>query len=76
MVCVLPSHSFPFFLCIASHNDVHMGYSCQANSIAGAFIDLSHLPWSVYVYDPNSFASEHVVGRNTNVIGHSFPKGI
>jgi len=53
-----------------------MGYSCQANSIAGAFIDLSHLPWSVYVYDPNSFASEHVVGRNTNVIGHSFPKGI
>ena len=28
MVCVLPSHSFPFFLYITSHNDVHMGYSC------------------------------------------------
>ena len=27
-VCVLPSHSFPFFLCITSHNNVHMGFSC------------------------------------------------
>ena len=76
MVCVLPSHSFPFFLCIALHNDFHIGYSCQANSIASASIDLSHLPWSVYIYGPNGFASEHVVGRNIDVIGYSFPKGI
>ena len=27
-ICVLPFHSFPFFFRIASHNDVHTGYSC------------------------------------------------
>ena len=55
-VCVLLSHSFPFFLCIASHNDVHMGYLCQAGPTVGAPIDLPRLPWSIYVYGLDGFA--------------------
>ena len=74
-VCVLLSHSFPFFLCIASHNDVHMGYSCQAGPTVGAPIDLPRLPWSIYVYGLDGFAWEHVVGYNTNVMGDLFPEG-
>ena len=69
-VCVLPSYSFPFFLCIALLNDVHMGYSCQA-----APIDPPRLLWSVYVYGLNGFARECAIGCNTNVMGYSFLKG-
>ena len=74
-VCVLPSHSFPLFLCIASHNDVHMGYSCQAGPTAGAPIDPPHLPWSVYVYGLDGFAHDRPVGRKTNVMGYPFLEG-
>lgn len=49
-----------------------MGYLCQAGPAAGAPIDLSHLPWSVYVYGPDGFAHEHAVGRNTYVMGYPF----
>ena len=72
---VLPSHSFPFFLCIASHIDVHMGYSYQAGSVTGAPTDSPCLLWSVYVYDPNGFARERAISRNINVMGYSFLEG-
>ena len=65
---------FPFF-CIASHNDVHMGHSCQVGPIAGAPLDPLRLPWLVYVYGPNGFTHEHAVGHNTNVMGYLFLKG-
>ena len=74
-VCVLPSHSFLFFLCITSYNDVHMGYSCQAGPIAGAPLDSPHLSWSVYVYGSDGFARGCAVGHNTNVMNYPFPKG-
>ena len=74
-VSVLPSHSFPFFLCITSHNDVHMGYSCQVGPVAGAPINSPHLPWSIYVYGPNSFARKCPMCRNTNDMGYLFLKG-
>ena len=74
-VCVLPSHSFPFFLCIASHIDVHMGYSCQASPATVAHINSPRLLWSVFVYDPNGFACKHAVGRNINVMGYLFLEG-
>jgi len=69
VVCFLLSHSFPFFLCIALHNDVHMGYSCQASLAAGAPIDPYPLLWSIYVYGPDGFARERSVGCNINVMG-------
>ena len=74
-ICVLLSHSFPFFLCIASHIDVHMGYLCQTNLATGAHIDSPCLLWSVYVYDPNGFARKRAVGRNINVMGYPFLEG-
>ena len=74
-ICVLPFHSFPFFFCIALHNDVHTRYSCQDGPTVGAPINPPHLPWSVYVYGPSGFDREHVVGHNTNVLGYHFPKG-
>lgn len=71
-MCSPSSYLFRPFLCIASHNDVQMGYLCQAGPGAGAPIDLSHLPWSVYVYGPDGFAHEHAVGCNTYVMGYPF----
>ena len=65
----------PIFLCIASHNDVHIGYSCHAGPATGAPINPLHLPWSVYVYGPDVFTREHLVGRNINVMGYHFPEG-
>ena len=52
-----------------------MGHSCQASPIAGAPLDPLRLLWSVYVYGPDSFAHERVVGRNTHVMGYLFLKG-
>ena len=66
---------FFFFFCIASHNDVHMEYSGQAGPTAGVTLDPPHLSWSVYAYGPDGFARECAIGRNTNVMGYSFPKG-
>lgn len=54
---------------------VHMEYSCQASPVVGVLLNPPYLPWSVYVYGPNGFSREHDVGRNTNVIGYSFPEG-
>lgn len=74
-VCVLPSHLFLFFDCIASHNDFHMGYLCQAGPIASAPINPPHLPWSTYFYGPSGFTCERTMGRNKNVVGYPFPEG-
>ena len=52
-----------------------MGYLCQVGPTMGTPIDPPHLPWLVYVYGPNSFACEHAMGRNTNVMGYPFLKG-
>ena len=75
MVYVLPSRLFPFFLCIALHNDVHMGYSCQAGLVASAPLDPPCLLWSVYVYNLDGFDRELVMGHNTNVMGYPFLEG-
>ena len=32
----------------------------------------SHLPWTVYAYGPDSFAREHTMPCNPNVIGYPF----
>ena len=42
-------------------------YWCSLNPL--------HLPWSVYVYGPDVFTREHLVGRNINVMGYHFPEG-
>ena len=74
-MCFLSSHLFPFFLCVASHDDVQMGHLYQASPAAGASINPSHLPWSVYVYYPDGFPREPTMGRNTNVMGYPFLEG-
>ena len=77
--CFPSSHSlllFFFFLrCFI--DDVQMGYSYQVGPTMGTPIDLHHLPWLVYVYvyGPDGFSCEHVVGHNTNVMGYPFLKG-
>ena len=69
VVCVLPSHSFPSFLCTILHNDVYTGYSYSTVPTTGAPIDPPRLLWSVYVYSLDGFAYELLVGRKTNVMG-------
>ncbi|KAL0004964.1 hypothetical protein SO802_012525 [Lithocarpus litseifolius] len=48
----------------------------EAGPTAGAFINPPHLPWSVYVYGPDDFAQECVVGCNANVMGYTFPRNL
>ena len=74
-ICALSFHSFPFSLCIASHDDVHMGYLCRAGPATSAPIDPSRLLWLDYVYGFDGFAHECAVGRNTNVMGYPFLEG-
>ena len=75
VVYVLLSHLFPFFLCIALHNDVHMGYSRQAGLVTSAPLDPPCLLWSVYVYSLDGFDRELTMGHNTNVMGYPFLEG-
>ncbi|KAL0008564.1 hypothetical protein SO802_010066 [Lithocarpus litseifolius] len=42
---------------------------------AGAIIDPFYLHWSVYAYNPDSFARENPVRRNTNITSYAFPEG-
>ena len=63
------------FLCIASHNDVHIGYLCQVGPTTSAPIDPRRLPWSIYVYGPDGFTHKRAKGHKTNVMGNPFLEG-
>ena len=52
-----------------------MKHLCQASPTVSALIDPPHLLWSVYAYNPDGYAWECPVGRNTNVMSYPFPKG-
>ena len=52
-----------------------MEHLCQVGLTASSLIDPPRLPQSVYAYGLNDFAWEHLVGRNTNVMGYPFLEG-
>ena len=69
-MCSSLAHLFPFFLYVASHDDIQMEYICKAGLAAGTPIDPSRLPWLVYTYGFDGFACECVMDCNTNVMGY------
>ena len=71
-MCSSLAHLFPFFLYVASHDDIQMEYLCKAGLAAGTPIDPSRLPWLVYAYSLNGFVHERAMGRNINVMGYPF----
>ena len=43
--------------------------------LLAALLTLLILPWLIFGYGPDGFAWEHLVGRNSNVMGYPFLNG-
>ena len=75
-VLFLPIFSIlTLFFCILVHGDIQLKYLYQDAPAPSVPINPPHLPWKVYAYDPNGFARERLVPRNTNFMGYPFLEG-